>query len=119
MYGILQDNPEAYSEEAAAITNDFLLYGIGVYVILTAIGLTLSWAVLVWLSNNEGRKGALSRIWSERKGSLSFSDGQAEKRGKAVTLPLIIACILCMGVMTGAVFLLVSRIAAYFGITFY
>ncbi len=106
MYGILQEDPAAYSNQASVITRDFLFYGIGIYVVLTAIGLTLSWAVLVWISNNEGRKGALSRVWNERK------------RDKVITLPLIIACILCLAVMTGAFFLLVTGIATRFGISF-
>ena len=118
MYGILQGNPEAYSEQAAVITNDFLFYGIGVYVILTAIGLTLSWAVLVWLSNNEGRGGALSQILRERKEMQPLPEGEfyVKKRDKVVTLPLIIACILCISVMTGVVFLLATRVTTYFGV---
>lgn len=112
MYGVLKDNPEAYSEQAAVITNDFLLYAISIYVVLTAIGLTLSWAVLVWLSNNEGRKGSLSQVWGERKRGLT------PKKDKVVTLPLIAACLLCAGFMTGAVFWLVMKITGSFGITF-
>lgn len=108
LYGLLKENPDAYSEQAAVITNDFLLYAIGIYVVLGAIGLTLCWAVLVWLSNNEGRKGVL-------KNQLPFSGGQPQKRDKVITLPLIAACLLCLGVMTGAVFLLVMKIAAHFG----
>lgn len=116
MYAVLKDNSEAYGEQAAVITNDFLLYAIGVYVVLAAIGLTLSWAVLVWLSNNEGRKGVLLQIWRERKGQLSFPEKQPQKRDKVVTLPLMAACLLCLGVMTGGVFLLVMKIAAHFGV---
>lgn len=110
LYGLLKENPNAYSEQAAVITNDFLLYAIGVYVVLGAMGLTLCWAVLVWLSNNEGRKGAL-------KNQLSLSGEQPQKRDKVITLPLTAACLLCLGVMTGAVFLFVMKIAAHFGFT--
>jgi len=120
MYIILQKSPEAYSEQAAVITTDVLLYGIGIYVILTAIGLTLAWAVLVWLSNNEGRKGALRQIWRERKGEQPHREEEfyVKKRDKVVTLPLIVACVLCIGVMTGVVFFLVMRIAMHFGFPF-
>ena len=99
MYSVLKENPDIYSEQAAVITNDFLLYAIGVYVVLAAIGLTLSWAVLVWLSNNEGRKGVLLQIWHERKSQLPLPDDQLKKRDKVVTLPLILACLLSIGVM--------------------
>lgn len=81
------------------VTNDILLYGIAVYVVLTAIGLTLSWAVLVWISNNEGRRGKLMRIWRERK----------EQRDKVVTLPLILSILLCIGVMSGVLLLIFMR----------
>ena len=111
MYGILRENPQAYSSQAAAVTNDILLYGIGVYVVLTAIGLTLSWAVLVWISNHEGRRGALLQIWRERKGRIaSFKEEHDhEKRDKVVTLPLIISLLLCIGVMSGALLLIFAR----------
>ena len=99
MYGILRTDPESYSSQAAVVTNDILLYGIAVYVVLTAIGLTLSWAVLVWISNNEGRRGKLMRIWRERK----------EQRDKVVTLPLILSILLCIGVMSGVLLLIFMR----------
>ena len=99
MYGILRTDPESYSSQAAVVTNDILLYGIAVYVVLTAIGLTRSWAVLVWISNNEGRRGKLMRIWRERK----------EQRDKVVTLPLILSILLCIGVMSGVLLLIFMR----------
>lgn len=125
MYGILKGNTQAYSEQAAAIDRDFLLYAIGVYVILTAIGLTLSWAVLVWISNNEGRRGILARIWREKRerpqGREASAQGESfydKKRDKVVTLPFIIACLLSLGVMTGAFAVLAMKIFVYFGMNF-
>ncbi len=120
MMGVLRDNPQAYSEQAALITSDFLLYGIGVYLVLAAVTLPLSWAVLVWLEGNEAGHGALSGIWRERAalaGEGDFSPAHI-KKDKVFTLPLMLAVILSIGVMTGLVSRLVLAAVTYFGISF-
>ena len=91
MYQVLKVNPDIYSEQADMVTRDFLLYGIGVYLLITAVTLPLAWAVLVWLGGNEGRRGVLSAIWHERK----------EKKGKIITVPFLLALLLALGMMTG------------------
>lgn len=101
MYQVLKINPNIYSEQADMITSDFLLYGIGVYLVITAVTLPLAWAVLIWISGNEGRSGVLSAIWRGRK----------EKKGKIITpsfmavsftaVPFILAMLLALGVMSG------------------
>lgn len=89
MYEALKVSPGVYSEQAGMVTTDFLLYAIGAYLILTAVTLPLSWAVLVWISAREGREGVLSQIWRKRK----------EKRDRMVTVPLLIAILLCLGII--------------------
>lgn len=109
MYWVLSTNPEIYSEQAAMITPDYMLIMIAVYLILTAVMLPLAWAVLVWISANEGRSGVLSRIWTGRK----------EKKDKMITVPFLIAVILCIGIMTGVLFLLVMKVISLLGIGWY
>lgn len=130
MIGVLRENPQAYSEQAALITSDFLLYGISVYLVLAAVTLPLSWAVLVWLEGNGAGRGALAKIWRARKqrpwqGQESPSRAGAgdfptehTKRDKVFTLPLVLALILCAGVMTGLMSRLILAAAAYAGISF-
>lgn len=99
MYFALQADADAY-EQAAAITTDALMVMIGAYVILAAVTLPLAWAVLVWISTNEGRGGVLRGIWSGRK----------EKKDKMVTVPLVLGLILCFSVMTGIFTLAVNKV---------
>lgn len=100
MYVNLRADSEIYKESAALLTSNFLIYAIGIYLILTAITLPLAWAVLIWLCQHEGRRGVLSQIWKERK----------EKKDKMITVPCIVALILCIGVMTGAFMWLIGKI---------
>lgn len=100
MYVNLSSDSEIYSESAALITNNFLIYAIGIYLILTAVTLPLAWAVLVWMSRYEGRSGVLAAVWNERK----------EKRDKMITIPYLLALIFCICVMTGALAWLAGRI---------
>lgn len=109
MYGALRVNPNAYSEQAVEVTGNFLLYGIGIYLILAAVTLPLAWAVLVWLSANQGRSGVLTQIWKGRK----------EKKDKMLTVPLVLALILCLSLMTGFFALLLAKLTAAFGIALY
>lgn len=95
MYFTLKENPIAYSQSEVLITNDFLLLSVIVYLVLSAITLPLAWAVLVWISGHEGRRGVLSGIWKKRK----------EKKDKMLTIPFIVALILCIIIMTALAYL--------------
>ena len=105
MYEVLKTDPGIYSSQSEMITKDLLLYGIGAYLILTTVTLPLAWAVLVWISSHEGRDRVLSRIWKERK----------EKKDKMVTVPLVLALILCLGMITGAFILIYQYCFRYLG----
>lgn len=99
MYAVLSEGEDIYGEQAA-ISTDLLLSSIGVFLILAAIALPLAWAVLVWIARTEGRSAALSAVWLRRK----------EKKDKMVTIPFVLALILCLAVMTGALFWLLELI---------
>lgn len=109
MYSTLKTDPDVYSESAALITNDFLIFALGIYLILTAVTLPLAWAVLVWLSEHEGRRGVLSGIWNGRK----------EKKDKMITVPYVLALILCISIMTGAFTWLIAKLLMMTGVSFY
>lgn len=105
LYGTFRANPNVYSEQAGAMTFDFLLYGMGVYLVLAAVTLPLAWAVLVWISINEGRQGALSCFLPKK----AFFQ-KTEKEDKLISVPFILALILCAGVMTDVLFWVVQKI---------
>lgn len=109
MYFTLKADPDVYSQSAALVTNDLLLISLGIYLILTAVTLPLAWAVLIWLSGHEGRSGVLSDIWNRRK----------EKKDKMITIPYVLALILCIGMMTGAFLWLIVKLLMMTGVSFY
>lgn len=110
LYGAFKVNPNVYSEQAGAITADFLLYGIGIYLVLAAVTLPLAWAVLVWISINEGRQGALSCFLPKMARRNSTLPDGVEKKDKIVSVPFVLALILCIGMMTGIFYLIVEKI---------
>ncbi|MBD5546220.1 MAG: CPBP family intramembrane metalloprotease [Lachnospiraceae bacterium] len=99
LYTTLAENTDAYNEPTTLTTN-FLLYGIGLYLFLAAVTLPLAWAVLIWIGQTEGRSAVLSGIWSQKK----------EKKDKMVTVPFVLALILCLAIMTGLLYVFVSQI---------
>lgn len=91
MYVILKANPFAYSEASGVLTTDAMIIALSGYLILAAVTLPLAWALLIWMSGNEGRRGVLAVFWKERK----------KKEGKLVTVSLISAIILCIAMIIG------------------
>ena len=106
MYFMTRVSPEAFSAEASAmITTDYLMYAIGVYLILAAVTLPGAWAVLVWIENREGNHGAIAELWKVRKNRTKAEVGEEaqdkKKKDKLITIPLILAIIVCFLVMSG------------------
>ena len=89
MHAMLKVNPSAYSEAAEAMTTETMVFALGAYLIIVAVTLPIAWALLVWMSGHEGRRGVLPLIWIERK----------KKEDKLLTIPLIFAFILCIAMM--------------------
>lgn len=81
--------PTAYSSEEA-LTRDMLIAAIGPYLIAAVVSTALAVCVLVWLAKNENRENELRSIWARRK----------ERHGYFVSIPLIIAIVLCLAYMT-------------------
>lgn len=110
MYGVLKANPGAYSEAVKAMDRDLMIYGLAGYLVIAALTLPLAWAILVWISGNEGRRGVLGTVWKEEKidSRSQINDNQGEtdmsentgKKDKLITVPLILALILCVAIIT-------------------
>lgn len=99
MYLALKMDPAAYNDAAEVVTTDFLVMGVAVYLALAAVGLPLAWALLIWMSEREGRRGVLLSVWTERKGKKEAAvteDGKRKKKDRLITIPLIIGLLLCM-----------------------
>ncbi|MDE7250696.1 MAG: hypothetical protein K2N82_12635, partial [Lachnospiraceae bacterium] len=101
MYFSLKIDPDVFDQQA--VTLDTLLYGTGLYLILAAAFAPFAFAVLVWIEKHEGREGTLGAIWRDRKWSPEpYMDKKGKmKKDKLITIPLVLALILCLLAMTG------------------
>lgn len=109
MYGMLKLNPNAYSEAAKAMDMDLMIYGLAGYLVITALTLPIAWAILVWMSGHEGRRGILRTVWKEKGGERDNQiydsrektgiSSDTKKKDKLVTVPLILALILCIAII--------------------
>lgn len=82
--------PEIYEVAETVRTQDALLAVISSYLIIAAVTTPIAFCVLVWLAKNENRDGFLRIVWEHRK----------DKGGAFVSIPLIIAIILCLAYMS-------------------
>lgn len=94
-YTALKSNPSVYAQQE--ITSELLMYTVGVYLVLAAVTLPIAFAVLVWISKHEGRES----FWRDMKIKV--------KKDKLITIPLIVALILCLLVMTGIMKAIIGR----------
>lgn len=101
VYVVLKSDPQAYADQE--VTAELLMYGVGSYLVITAVCLPLAFAVLVWISKHEGKKGFWAEIWKGRKLKPEPAQDQEgkPKKDKLITLPLVAALILCLLMMTG------------------
>ncbi len=74
---------------------DTLLYGLGVSLVMAAVMTSIAVCVLIWIARNEGRIQRLQEIWTTRH----------ERKGKMITIPLIIALLLAFAFMVAEVIL--------------
>ena len=82
--------PSDLVADEAELTQELLISAIGPYLIIAAVATPLAICVLVWLSKNEKREIELCSIWARRK----------VKREAMVSIPLIIAIVICLAYMS-------------------
>lgn len=88
MYLVEHFKPGYYSggDAAEALTNDELIAVIGPYLVMAVIATSLAVCLLVRIAKNENRAEHFRNIWTRRK----------ENKKQIVSIPLIIAIILCI-----------------------
>lgn len=91
MYFAMKFTPQAYSQAEEMMTTQSMVYAVAAYLIFSAITLPIAWALLVWMSGHEGRRGILSALWESRK---------EKKQGKVITVSLALGVVLCLLMMT-------------------
>lgn len=107
LYFVAKTDATVFSDQAQMVTTDYLLFTIGVYMMLTAVMLPIAWAVLVWISNHEGNSGILSKLWTIKRmkePTDALKESVEKKKDKTITVSLVIALILCVLAMSGLLF---------------
>ncbi|MCM1237302.1 MAG: CPBP family intramembrane metalloprotease [Ruminococcus flavefaciens] len=92
MYIVNHFMPETYSGSNVnnTLTDDALLAVIGPYLIIAVAATSIAICVLVWIAKNEGRENVLRNIWILRKRKGTY----------LVSVPLLIAIVLCLAYMS-------------------
>lgn len=88
MYGVLSADATAYSDAADVLTNEVLVSGVTAYLVITAVTLPFAWALLIWMSGNQERRGVLLSLWQDRK--------EKYKKDNLAVLILALTAILCI-----------------------
>lgn len=92
MYFYQRFMPEAWLQQTqAAVTADDMLSVIGVYLVIAVVCTSLAACVLVWLCRNQGRDEYVSWLLQERK--------SGKKKGRLVSVPLVIGIAVCAAYM--------------------
>lgn len=87
MYVMLRADSSAFSEASQMVTDEVLVSTVTVFLIITAVTLPFAWALLVWMSGNQGRRGILTALWQDRK--------EKYKKDNPAVILLLIGVILC------------------------
>lgn len=114
-YTTLQNDPQAYAQQE--ITTEFLMYAVGMYLIITAVMLPLAFAVLVWISKYEKRENFWGGLkWKQNlpvQEGVATDEERTMKKDKLIAISLIFALILCLLVMTGVMNAIIERALTY------
>ena len=76
--------------ENVQMTQESLIVALSGYLVIAAVTTPIAFCVLAWIAKNEGRAEALKQIWT----------GRGEKKEYMITVPLVIAVVLCLAYMS-------------------
>ena len=92
MYFYQRFFPRVWLEQTQAVaTSEDMIAAISVYLVIAVISTALAVCVLVWLCRNQGQEEYVLWLLRERK--------SGKKKGKLISIPLIIAIVICLGYM--------------------
>jgi len=81
---------QAVNEAAEQMSTQDLLAALSVYLVIAAVTTPIAGCVIVWIAKNEGRQADFQALFGRREG----------KRDYLLSVPLIIAMVLCLGYMS-------------------
>ena len=91
---------QAVNETAEKLSTQDLLAALSVYLVIASVMTPIAGCVIVWIAKNEGRQGAFKELFRVRS-----SISESPHRDYLLSVPLIIAVVLCLGYMSLELFL--------------
>lgn len=88
---------QAMNETAERLTTQELLAALSVYLVIAAVTTPIAGCVIVWIAKNEGRQAAFSALFRRRDRGAALQQPRADY---LLSVPLIIAIVLCLGYMS-------------------
>lgn len=98
---------QAVNEAAEQLSTQDLLAALSVYLIIASIMTPIAGCVIVWIAKNEGRQKAFQELfrWRGRQQDDRRILQQPPRTDYLLSVPLIIAVVLCLGYMSLELFL--------------
>lgn len=90
------------SETAAELSTQDLLAALSVYLIIAAVTTPIVGCIVVWVARNEGRRKPFASLFAGRRSSQKTGNMPP---GYLLSIPLIVAMVLCFGFMSLELFL--------------
>ena len=90
----------AVNEAAEQLSTQELLAALSVYLVIAAVTTPIAGCVIVWIAKNEGREAAFRALFHRRP-----QPSQTQRADYLLSVPLIIAIVLCLGYMSLELFL--------------
>lgn len=91
---------QAVNEAAEQLSTQELLAALSVYLVIAAVTTPIAGCVIVWIAKNEGREAAFRALFH-----MQPQPSQPRHADYLVSVPLIIAIVLCLGYMSLELFL--------------
>lgn len=94
---------EAVSEAAEELTSAQLQAGLAVYLVIAAAATPIACCCIAWIVKNEGRQEAVRALFhpaSTASTTQKNMPGEAARQEPLLTVPLIVAIVLCLGYMS-------------------
>ena len=113
---------EAAEKAVAAVTTQALMAALSIYLIIAAVTTPIAVCAVIWIAKNEGRQEAFAALFARRRvgqqtGNVGHpqagqgrqgmpqAEAQTETSGYLLSVPLIVAVVLCFGYMSLEFFL--------------
>lgn len=93
---------ESIDEAAQELTSVQLQAGLAFYLIIAAVATPIACCCVAWIVKNEGRQEAVRALFHSTAGNTAQKNAPAETaaRESLLTVPLVVAIVICLGYMS-------------------